>query len=326
MTQVAVVASLAALACQGCASERGSAAPTAVAQPPSAAPKVILIIGDGMDDHQITIARNYLVGEAGRLTLDGMPQRSQVRMQTVAEEDPRLPEYVPDSANTATSMASGIVTSAGRIGTTAGTDHDAVTIMELAAAAGFGTGIVTTSSVTDATPASFVAHVNWRLCEGPRSMVPTQPEHPVFSTTCSADLKANGGKGSIAEQIAASRYRHRARRRRCSTSHSPPKARQRKRWRSRRREWLPRHRHRRRARDARAAAARCSGCSRRARCPCSGAAPATRRPSACSATTSARRLPEPFSCEPNPAFGAMPTLPAMARAALEHLDGGAGSC
>ena len=63
------------------------------------------------------------------------------------------------------------MTSAGRIGTTAGTDRDVVSIMELAAAAGFGTGIVATSSVTDATPASFVAHVNHRLCEGPRAMV-----------------------------------------------------------------------------------------------------------------------------------------------------------
>ncbi|MCP4036641.1 MAG: alkaline phosphatase, partial [bacterium] len=33
---------------------------------------VILIIGDGMDDHQITIARNYLEGARGRLTLDAM--------------------------------------------------------------------------------------------------------------------------------------------------------------------------------------------------------------------------------------------------------------
>ena len=35
-------------------------------------------------------------------------------------------------------------------------------------------------------------------------------------------------------------------------------------------------------------------------------------------------LPEPFSCEPNPAFAAMPTLPAMARTALERLDDGGG--
>ena len=32
---------------------------------PAMAGSVILIIGDGMDDHQITIARNYLVGSRG---------------------------------------------------------------------------------------------------------------------------------------------------------------------------------------------------------------------------------------------------------------------
>ena len=142
---------------------------------------MILIIGDGMDDQQITIARNYFVGEAGAFDARTVcRERAAVRMQTVAEENPSLPEYVPDSANTATSMATGIVTSAGRIATTAGTDRDAVTIMELAADAGFGTGIVTTSSVTDATPASFVAHVNWRLCERPRSMVPRNSESGVL--------------------------------------------------------------------------------------------------------------------------------------------------
>jgi len=173
---------------------------------PTAAPKVILIIGDGMDQHQITIARNYLAGNSGRLTLDTLPVRSSVQIQTVVEEDPRVPEYVADSANTATSIATGIVTSTGRIATTPGTDRDAPTIMELAAAAGFGTGIVVTSSVTDATPASFVAHVSYRLCESPRTMVPTNTANAVFAASdCSADLKANGGKGSIAEQIAASR-------------------------------------------------------------------------------------------------------------------------
>jgi alkaline phosphatase len=42
----------------------------------STAGNVILIIGDGMDDHQITIARNYLVGSRGKLTLDQQPLRS----------------------------------------------------------------------------------------------------------------------------------------------------------------------------------------------------------------------------------------------------------
>jgi len=199
MTKLVLAAACVSL-CQGCVSAQASRGTAG-----AAAPKVVLIIGDGMDGQQITIARHYLVGERGWLTVDEMPVRSAVRFETVAEEDPSLPEYVPDSANTATSMAAGIVTSAGRIGTTAGTDQDVVSIMELAAAAGLRTGIVTTASVTDATPAAFVAHVNWRLCEGPRGMVASNAANRVFAVDCAPDLKANGGKGSIAEQIAASR-------------------------------------------------------------------------------------------------------------------------
>ncbi len=34
---------------------------------------VILLIGDGMGDSEITIARNYQVGAAGRLAMDSLP-------------------------------------------------------------------------------------------------------------------------------------------------------------------------------------------------------------------------------------------------------------
>ena len=90
--------------------------------PPPA--NVILIIGDGMDDHQITIARNYLVGARGRIRLDDMPVRSAVQVLTVTDEEPGQVVYVAGSGNSATSMASGIVTSRGRIGTTAGSDPE----------------------------------------------------------------------------------------------------------------------------------------------------------------------------------------------------------
>jgi len=164
-------------------------------------PKVILIIGDGMDDQQITIARNYLVGNAGRLTLDSMPFRAAVQTQTVDEDDPSIPVYVPDSANTATSMATGGITSAGRISTTAQTDLDLETIMELARNAGYGTGIVTTASLTDATPAAFATHINMRFCEGPANMT---GEILGRAVDCSQNYKSNGGKGSISEQLADS--------------------------------------------------------------------------------------------------------------------------
>jgi alkaline phosphatase len=152
---------------------------------------LILIIGDGMDDQQITIARNYLVGAFGRIELDRYPTRGVAQVLTYAEGAPHTVEYVADSANGASSLAAGIVTSTGRISTTVGDDKDATTIFELAKAAGYRTGVVTTSAVTDATPAAFVAHVASRSCQGPNDTVP-----------CGSDLKANGGPGSIAEQIA----------------------------------------------------------------------------------------------------------------------------
>jgi len=164
---------------------------------------VILIIGDGMDDHQITIARNYLVGARGRLSLDALPVRSVVQVLTVSEEEPETPLYVADSANSATSMATGVVTSRGRLSTTPATDQDLVTIVELAEEAGLRTGLIATSSVTDATPAAFVAHVRFRFCEDPSNMSIIELAGMEMEG-CVEDLITNGGLGSISEQIAAS--------------------------------------------------------------------------------------------------------------------------
>jgi alkaline phosphatase len=172
---------------------------TAVAQPPTPR-QVILIIGDGMDDQQLTIARNYLAGASGQLLLDTLPFRGVAQVLTVAEGADGKPVYVADSANTATSMATGVVTSRGRIGT-GPTDEDLTTIIELASAAGLATGLVTTASVTDATPASFIAHISQRLCENPQSMVDYR-YNDIPLADCQPDLQANGGPGSIAEQLA----------------------------------------------------------------------------------------------------------------------------
>jgi alkaline phosphatase len=169
--------------------------------PPKKMKNVVLIIGDGMDDHQITIARNYLKGVKGRLNLDEMSVRASVQVLTIDEDNPTKPIYVADSANSATAMATGIVTSRGRIATSARADEDLQTIVELAHDAGFKTGLVTTSSVTDATPASFVAHINIRACESPQTM---NFERRGVLVDCSRDQKANGGLGSISEQIAES--------------------------------------------------------------------------------------------------------------------------
>ena len=166
----------------------------------SFAGSVILIIGDGMDDHQITIARNYLVGSRGKLLIDRLPLRSTAQVLTIDNDNPDKAIYVADSANSATSMATGIVTSIGRIGTSAGDDKDLVNIVELAHRQGLKTGIVSTASITDATPASFYAHISTRDCENPDMMVGTNPYFDMV-IDCSLDLKSNGGLGSISEQL-----------------------------------------------------------------------------------------------------------------------------
>ena len=170
---------------------------------PAYSANVILIIGDGMDDAQITIARNYLVGPRGKLSLDNLPVRSSVQVLSVSDQDPSQYVFVADSANSATAIATGVVTSRGRIGTTAGTDEDAINIVDLVQQQGILTGLVTTANITDATPAAFYAHTNSRDCENPSLMVDVEVYDGVF-VDCSADLKRNGGKGSISEQLVSS--------------------------------------------------------------------------------------------------------------------------
>ncbi len=172
-----------------------------LATPAVAARNVILVIGDGMDDVQITIARNYLAGAEGRLVIDELPVRAASQVLTVDEQGSRI--YVADSANTATAMATGVVTSRGRIATTASDDKPIETIMEQASKAGLRTGLVTTASVTDATPAAFIAHMSVRTCENPAAIQGVK-RYGIALPHCRQYTRAEGGPGSISEQIADS--------------------------------------------------------------------------------------------------------------------------
>ena len=158
---------------------------------------VILIIGDGMDDHQLTIARNYLHGPQGKLTMDSMPLRSSVQVLAVDEASPSTPLFVAESAGSGTAMATGIVTSKARISTSAKVDKAVPTILELAKAEGLATGVISSANITDATPAVFMAHINKRFCTNPSAMLEEE-------SNCEQYLTSRGGLGSIAEQIALS--------------------------------------------------------------------------------------------------------------------------
>ena len=99
-------------------------------------------------------------------------------------------------------MATGVVTQIGRIGT-GPDDEDLLTIAEAAMAKGLRAGIVSSASVTDATPASFIAHVNHRGCENPDTVLGGE-FYGRQMDGCPADARDNQGPGSIAEQIAGS--------------------------------------------------------------------------------------------------------------------------
>lgn len=150
---------------------------------------VILLLGDGMGDSEITAARNYQVGAAGRLALDTLPLTGACTTYALSEQNPELPDYVVDSAASATAWATGHKTSYRRVSTSAGTDLPLKTILEIAAERGMRTGSVTTAELTDATPAALVAHVNDRACQGPADMA-----------RCPQYAQTRGGAGSIAEQ------------------------------------------------------------------------------------------------------------------------------
>jgi alkaline phosphatase/streptomycin-6-phosphatase len=150
------------------------------------AQNVILLIGDGMGDSEITIARNYTVGAGGRLAIDDFPFTGQMTTYSVLADG--TPDYDSESASTSTAWSTGQKTVDGRISTSR-TDQDLATILELAQKAGYKTGNVTTAELTDATPASPMSHVVARACQGPADMA-----------SCPQDRKSAGGPGSIAEQ------------------------------------------------------------------------------------------------------------------------------
>jgi alkaline phosphatase len=154
------------------------------------AKNVILLIGDGMGDSEITAARNYAEGAGGFFKgIDALPLTGQYTHYSL-DKKTHKPDYVTDSAASATAWSTGVKSYNGAIGVDVnGKDHP--TIMEMAKAAGKGTGNVSTAELEDATPAAQIAHVTSRKCYGPEKT----------SELCAANALEKGGKGSIAEQL-----------------------------------------------------------------------------------------------------------------------------
>lgn len=121
-----------------------------VSQVPSKKPRnVILLIGDGMGITQITAG---LIKNGRKLNLERCTAVGLSKTFAYGKD------LITDSAAGATALACGVKTFNGACGV----DHNSKpvpTLLEIAEKQGRQTGMVVTSSITHATPASFVAHV-----------------------------------------------------------------------------------------------------------------------------------------------------------------------
>ena len=154
------------------------------------AKNIILLIGDGMGDSEITAARNYAEGAGGYFKgIDALPLTGQYTHYSLDKKTGK-PDYVTDSAASATAWATGVKTYNGALGVDIH-EKDHQTILEMAKAAGLATGNVSTAELQDATPAALMSHVTSRKCYGPS----------VTREKCPTNTLENGGKGSITEQM-----------------------------------------------------------------------------------------------------------------------------
>jgi alkaline phosphatase len=159
----------------------------------SGARNIILLIGDGMGDSEVTIARNYEKGAGGFFAgIDALPLTGSYT--TYALNKDGKPNYVTDSAASATGWSTGTKTYNGALGINIKGEAQK-TILELAIDQGFATGDITTSEIQDATPASLFSHISERDCYGPDEM----------ADDCADETLEKGGKGSVTEQMLATR-------------------------------------------------------------------------------------------------------------------------
>ena len=112
---------------------------------------IILLIGDGMGLAQVDAA---MAVSKEPLNIERCPQTG---LAKTSSSD----EYITDSAAAGTAIACGEKTYNGAIGVDSD-GNDITSILVYAEQAGLATGLVATSTITHATPASFIAHEDSR--------------------------------------------------------------------------------------------------------------------------------------------------------------------
>ncbi|MDJ0941781.1 MAG: alkaline phosphatase [Woeseiaceae bacterium] len=191
----------------------GCASPTP-AEKPQSARNVILFIGDGMGVSTVTAARIFdgqsrgLAGEEHVLAFEEFPNVALVKTYNTNQQ-------VPDSAGTATAMMTGTKTRAGVInvspdaarGSCAGAlENPLVPLSRTAKERGLAVGVVTTTRLTHATPATVYANSPERDWESDKYLsdeqwalgcrdIAWQLTHP--DDEAGLDIAMGGGRGEF---------------------------------------------------------------------------------------------------------------------------------
>ncbi len=124
---------------------------------PARVRNVIFLIGDGMGLSQVALARMKAIGVEGKINMQLLPVQGLIRTHSANR-------LVTDSAAAGTALACGIKTDNGMIGMTPD-QKPYCSILEMAQSKGMATGLVVTSTISHATPASFGSHVKSRKME-----------------------------------------------------------------------------------------------------------------------------------------------------------------
>nr|XP_014289943.1 alkaline phosphatase, tissue-nonspecific isozyme-like isoform X2 [Halyomorpha halys] len=126
------------------------------------AKNVIIFVGDGMGPNTITASRIHMGGESSYVAWERFPHMGAIKTYAADRQ-------VPDSANTATALFTGIKTNMGMLSVDPSVklndcegslieENRLISVAQLAQDEGKSTGIVTTTRITDATPAAMYSH------------------------------------------------------------------------------------------------------------------------------------------------------------------------
>ena len=161
-----IASALATVALAGCGSTATTSAPK----------NVIFFLGDGMGMTTQTAARIYKVGEDGELTMDTLPETAFIKTYSnnaqVTDSAPSMAAYMtgvkmnnevismtPETSAFDVATGKDYLNGADSTCPATGNGKAVPTLLEIAKAAGMGTGAVTTTRVTHATPATTYSHV-----------------------------------------------------------------------------------------------------------------------------------------------------------------------